>query len=345
MPVFDIGDVLENLSNRFQGLSPQRYSFLSSLCAATTLHLNFEGTETSSKRLEDALWARNQYDTIGDRSLDTLLSSFFLSIAYWCLDREKYAGFYLQETIALALARNMHREDHYQDLSVADSEYHRRIFWTLFTTERTFCLIYDKPMILRPWIRKPQNRIPGERYLIDGFVQVLGMIENLSIEQTTWTASGCVTPLSLKESLGENISNIWESESICPIQKFEALITGQWLQAKLWKLIAKPSPTPFYAAKDARQRPHPLVIGRAVLHILETFKPISRGCHGIALDRKLYDICECLCDVAPELQQFGTEFKELGRVVSGLLRVLSEFKGCTPHVLSNIQKLAQKLFL
>lgn len=118
--------------------------------------------------------------------------------------------------------------------------------------------------------------------MIGGFVRIAGMFENLSIEPSVWATAGYVTPISLKECIEEDISQIQELEDIGQIQKLELLISGRWLQAKMWKFSAKRQ-TAFYVSNDPWQLRQPVVIGRAVLDVLESFSTVLMESHSIAL--------------------------------------------------------------
>ena len=132
-----------------QKLSPQRYAFMASLCAATHIQLKLDGAPPPLKAtldgrsvmsgeelLSEAVRARTECDIIEDVSIESLLTSFFIFAAYGNLDRQKHAWFYLCQAVTMAFSLNLHREATYSELNIEEAEERRRVFWLLFVTER-----------------------------------------------------------------------------------------------------------------------------------------------------------------------------------------------------------------
>lgn len=152
MPVVNDRELLAD-SLRLDSLSPSRYAFLLSLCAATRIQLKLDNAEeydetavgintsldsplTGEALLGAAEQARLQFNVVDDLSLDTLLTSFFLFAGYGNLEKHTHAWFYLNQAISLALSIGLHSEAAYSNLEESEREIRRRIFWLLFVTER-----------------------------------------------------------------------------------------------------------------------------------------------------------------------------------------------------------------
>lgn len=152
MPVVNDRELLTD-SLRLDELSPSRYAFLLSLCAATRIQLKLDNAEeydetsvgintsldsplTGEALLTAAEQARLQFNVVDDLSLDTLLTSFFLFAGYGNLEKHTHAWFYLNQAISLALSIGLHSESAYSNLEESEREIRRRIFWLLFVTER-----------------------------------------------------------------------------------------------------------------------------------------------------------------------------------------------------------------
>lgn len=153
MPVVR-GEALYLDSQRPERLTPQRYAFLASLCAATHIQLKLDGDTpvpdpprfqttgnghslvSGEKLLSEAVRARQECDIVEGISIETLLTSFFLFASYGNLDKQSHAWFYLCQATSMAFTLGLHREPSYNDLDAEDAEERRRVFWLLFITER-----------------------------------------------------------------------------------------------------------------------------------------------------------------------------------------------------------------
>ena len=155
MPVVHREQLLSDSAEPLK-LSPQRYAFMASLCAATHIQLNLDGdgssmtepsgTDSSSTHgssslhgealLTEAVRARAELDLLSNVNIESILTSFFLFAAYGNLDKEDHAWFYLSQSISMAHTLGLHRESTYSTMDIVDAEESRRVFWLLFITER-----------------------------------------------------------------------------------------------------------------------------------------------------------------------------------------------------------------
>jgi hypothetical protein len=153
MPVIRPDQVLNDCSEP-EKLTPQRYAFIASLCAATHVQLKLDGAEAKTdasfghassdgpsamsgeELLAEAVNARKEYDISEKIDTENLLTSFFLFAAYGNLDRQDQAWFYLSQSTTMAYTLGLHRESSYSKLDGMEAEERRRIFWLLFVTER-----------------------------------------------------------------------------------------------------------------------------------------------------------------------------------------------------------------
>lgn len=153
MPVVR-GEELRVDSQHPERLSPSRYAFLASLCAATHIQLKLDGANpipdtvrlqsigdghslvSGDKLLSEAVRARQECDPVEDISIETLLTSFFLFASYGNMDKQSHAWFYLCQATSMAFTLGLHRESTYAEFSPEEAEERRRVFWLLFITER-----------------------------------------------------------------------------------------------------------------------------------------------------------------------------------------------------------------
>lgn len=153
MPVVR-GEELRLDSQQPERLSPRRYAFLASLCAATHIQLKLDGTTpvpehvrlqslgdghclfSGEKLLAEAVRARQECDAVEDISIETLLTSFFLFASYGNMDKQSHAWFYLCQSTSMAFTLGLQRESTYAEFGAEEAEERRRVFWLLFITER-----------------------------------------------------------------------------------------------------------------------------------------------------------------------------------------------------------------
>ncbi|KAI9369321.1 hypothetical protein BJX61DRAFT_549694 [Aspergillus egyptiacus] len=349
-PVLDLAEMQCRLLSGNWSSSPTQHALLLSLRAAvhaqSSLREEDGHLDACEGFLDEALWARSQsqyqaelYHKYDNNNRDNILSAFFLFMACWVLRREKYAWWYLRECIALVLSSRMHREDEYRRLEPREAEYRRRYFWALFVAERTFCLLHDKPITLRPWIRSPS--VPNafdEEGVTPDFVRLVTLFQDVCVDLSgCWTAAGFVVPVTL--SLGTTSSGNDGISAGLPIQNFEIAVSREWLRANIWKLgiPQQRASVEFVASNDnAHWRlDEPLLIGEAILGVLQSSLDTSREIWNSILEQKLCDICECLCDILPVMQTRGYPGEaNMVQVLRGLLEVLSPFQGRSTYLLS-----------
>ncbi|KAL4912481.1 hypothetical protein BDW62DRAFT_216284 [Aspergillus aurantiobrunneus] len=368
-PLFPVVDLHEiRLGLRLgHGNGSTLYALLCSLCAAVHAHLTLSSSSSEQdferedehepaceRYLHDALRARALYGTpqispqngenSDGRERDKMLSSFFLFMTYWNLRREKHAWWYLRECIALLMSSRMHREDEYEKLEPREAESRRVVFWGVFIAERTFCLLHDKPITLRPWIDLP--RLPSvldEEGMIPGFVRLVTMFQGVSLDLCgCWTAAGFVTPVTLNPAIAAAHGH-GDMDAGVPIQRLELAVTREWLRARVWKLgiPGQRSSLEFVASKEnAHWRlDEPLSIGKATHGVLQSWSHVLQDNWNEILDQKLCDICECLYDIQPVMSMRRRVGElDLDQILRGLLEALSRVGGRSAYLLSNASR-------
>lgn len=152
LPVVSGESLLKDATN-LDRLATTRLALLLSLSAATRLQLKLDGDKASGSTLPglDALdvdcpsglqflsaaeHARQHRSLAHDISQDAVLTSFFLFVSYENLHQDDQAWFYLNQSISMAILLGIDRDGSATDMSAADLNMRRRIFWLLFVTER-----------------------------------------------------------------------------------------------------------------------------------------------------------------------------------------------------------------
>ncbi|KAL4771314.1 fungal-specific transcription factor domain-containing protein [Aspergillus nidulans var. acristatus] len=349
-------------------LTPQRYAFLASLCAATHIQLKLDGAtpvadpshfqagENSSmsgeELLAEAVRARKDCDPIEDMNVESLLTSFFLFASYGNLDRQDHAWFYLCQAMSMVFALGLHRESTYAELNTEEAEQKRRVFWLLFITERGYALQQAKPVMLRNSIHKPQVLCSDDPILAYGFINLIGVFESLSVNLYDWvSAGGSVSgggnsrdgssEMPPTSAIQATLSKPISLEGVSEIQKVDILITQQWLQAMMWKLSMTRASQPGSRNETVLPFHLPVLVGKAVMSVIAEASQGAVDAHGIGMEQKLFDLGTSIADVsrslstkaASSLAESTVDPREL---LWGILSTLSRIRGSQSYLFPSL---------
>ncbi|KAJ8100844.1 transcription activator amyR [Lipomyces tetrasporus] len=359
MPVVD-GDELLSDAARLHDLPPSRYALIVALCAATRMQLGMdkvkpEGPElhvpadpglTGDVLIKMAEGALRQYSVVDDRGLDSLLASFFLFASYGNMDNFRHAWFYLNQAIFLAQSLDLTSEAGYHDLPDVEREERRRIFWLLFVTERTVALQHRRSVTLRGSITKPQVIDSNCPVVMNDFINHIRLFESLPWSLYEWQPESDkhqLKHLNLAHTINDKLCNVQPDQSVIPSQRFDTLITQQWLRISMWRLTFGKKPSSSCNNFGLLLPPAlPIDAGKIIMSALSSAGPHSKDCHGIGMEQKLFDVGLSLADSAmlPGLScsSFETSPRELLYAVIGALSVA---RGTQSHLLPNLLKYSE----
>ncbi|RKK80093.1 hypothetical protein BFJ68_g17218 [Fusarium oxysporum] len=363
MPVVDGEEILSD-AIRLDELSPSRYALVVSLCAATRIQLRMDNAkdgagegpdadiplepqltgETLISLAENAL---RQFNVIEDTSLDSILSSFFLFSSYGNLNNSHHAWFYLTQSISLAQSLDLTRQGGYINLSESEGEKRRRVFWLLFVTERTFALQHRWPVMLRSCITKPQVIDSDYPAVMHDFVNHIHLFESLPCSLYEWYPESDNYQLkdsALAYKINKQLCTIQPDKSIIESQRFDTLITQQWLRVSIWRLVFGKKLSPAYTHRLLLPADLPIDAGRIIMATLDSIDPRSKDCHGIGMEQKLFDLGISLADSAL-LPGWSCSSFEIGPrdLLSAVVRALSKARGCQSHLLPTLLKHSEAL--
>ncbi|KAL5046790.1 hypothetical protein BDW71DRAFT_59358 [Aspergillus fruticulosus] len=349
-------------------LTPQRYAFLASLCAATHIQLKLDGAtpvadpshfqtgENSSmsgeELLAEAVRARKDCDPIEDMNVESLLTSFFLFASYGNLDRQDHAWFYLCQATSMVFALGLHRESTYSELNTEEAEQKRRVFWLLFITERGYALQQAKPVMLRNSIHKPQVLCSDDPILAYGFINLIGVFESLSVNLYDWVSAGGslsgggssrdgsseMPPTSAIQAI---LSKPISLEGVSEIQKVDILITQQWLQAMMWKLSMTRASQPGSRNETVLPFHLPVLVGKAVMSVIAEASQGAVDAHGIGMEQKLFDLGTSIADVSRSLStkaanSLAESTIDPRELLWGILTTLSRIRGSQSYLFPSL---------
>ncbi|KAH0496669.1 hypothetical protein TgHK011_004020 [Trichoderma gracile] len=358
MPVVNDRQLLAD-SLRLDTLSPSRYAFLLSLCAATRIQLKLDKAEeydetavgintssldsplTGEALLGAAEQARLQFNVVDDLSLDTLLTSFFLFAGYGNLEKHTHAWFYLNQAISLALSMGLHSEAAYSNLDEGEREIRRRIFWLLFVTERTYALQHRRPVMLRNTIAKPQIVDSDCPVVMHDFVNHVRLFELLPCSLYEWQphTDGCQPQgVALSRAVSDRLSAVQPAESVMESQRFDTLVTQQWLRVSMWRLAFGSKPSLAYGGQGVLMPALglPFEAGKSIMKALGSVSQSSKDCHGIAIEQKLFDIGMSLADASMSASPLPSFEFGPNDVLCSVVKFLGRIRGCQSNLLPKL---------
>ncbi|KAJ5584241.1 uncharacterized protein N7459_004041 [Penicillium hispanicum] len=349
-------------SHQPERISPRRYAFLASLCAATHIQLKLDGANpvpdparlqsldgghalvSGEKLLSEAVRARQECDIVEDISIDNLLTSFFLFASYGNLDQQSHAWFYLCQATSMAFTLGLHRESTYSEFPVEEAEERRRVFWLLFITERGYALQQAKPVMLRSSIHKPQVLCSEDPILAFGFINLINIFEKLTSNLYDWISAGGGDGLlerpptsTIQSSLCKPIS----LDGVPEIQQVDILITQQWLQSMMWKLSMSHATQP--GSRDDAVLPFhlPVLVGKAVMGVIGTSSQGAIDAHGIGMEQKLFDMGSSVADVtrsvgSKAMSRLAESTVDPRELLWGILHTLSQIRGSPSYLFPDL---------
>ncbi|KPM42240.1 hypothetical protein AK830_g4333 [Neonectria ditissima] len=357
MPAVDGDDLLAD-AIRLDELPPSRYALIVSLCAITRIqlrmdspqscpgegpgaHLPLEPQLTGEMLIGLAENSLRQYSVIDDTSLDSILSSFFLFASYGNLDNARHAWFYLNQSISLAQSLDLTRESGYTGLPENERERRRRLFWLLFVTERTFALQHRRGVQLRSSIVKPQVVDSNCPAVMHDFLNHIRLFELLPCSLYEWQPQGDQQPddLTLTHEINNKLCSISADRSVIESQRFDTLITQQWLRVSMWRLAFGKKPSSAYNRGLLLPLSVPIDAGKMIVTALDSVGSKSKDCHGIGMEQKLFDVGISLVDSAL-LPSWSHSSFEIGprNLLHAVIRALSEVNGRPSYLLPMLLK-------
>lgn len=361
MPVVR-GEELHRDSQQPELLSPSRYAFLASLCAATHIQLKLDGSTpipdtlrlqsiddghslvSGEKLLAEAVRARRECDIVEDISIESLLTSFFLFASYGNLDKQSQAWFYLCQATSMVFTLGLHRESKYAEYPPEEAEERRRVFWLLFITERGYALQQSKPVMLRSSIHKPQVLCSEDPILAYGFINLINIFDKLTANLYDWISAGGGDGLLERPPTSVIQSSLCKPVSldgVLEIQQVDILITQQWLQSMMWKLSMSHATQP--GSRDDSVLPFhlPVLVGKAVMSVIGSASQGAVDAHGIGMEQKLYDMGSSVADVTRSLgskavDRLAESTIDPRELLWGILHTLSQIRGSPSYLFPDL---------
>ncbi|KAF5602566.1 transcription activator amyR [Fusarium pseudocircinatum] len=363
MPVVD-DDILADAA-RLDDIPPARYALILAICAATRMQLRLdkridncendlnaqipaEPRLTGDMLVNLAETSLRQYSVIDDTTLDSVLVSFFLFASYGNLNDPRHAWFYLNQSITLAQSLDLTKESGYYGLPPEQREKRRRVFWLLFVTERTFALQHRRSVMLRSTVNKPQIVDSNCPVVMHDFINHIRLFESLPYSLYEWQPEGDdqrFDDLKLVNTINEKLCSVQPDQSIIESQRFDTLITQQWLRVSMWRIAFGQNPSSASGFGLLLPPSLPMDAGKVIMSALGSVGTKSKDCHGIGMEQKLFDVGVSLADTA-QLPGWTYSALENGPrdLLSVVIHALSAVRGAQSHLLPNLLKHSETLF-
>ncbi|CAJ0545142.1 Ff.00g086150.m01.CDS01 [Fusarium sp. VM40] len=363
MPVVD-DDILSDAS-RLDELPPSRYALILAICAATRMQLRLDkGTDNYENELNSEIpnephltgdilvnlaeTSLRQYSVIDDPNLDSILVSFFLFASYGNLNDPRHAWFYLNQSITLAQSLDLTRESGYYGLPDDEREKRRRVFWLLFVTERTFALQHRRSVMLRSTVNKPQIVDSNCPVVMHDFINHIRLFESLPYSLYEWQPEGDdgrFEDLKLVHGINDKLCSVQPDQSIIESQRFDTLITQQWLRISMWRIAFGQNPSSASGFGILLPPALPMDAGKIIMSALSSVGTKSKDCHGIGMEQKLFDVGVSLADTAQLPGWSSSSIDNSPRdLLSVVIHALSTVRGAQSHLLPNLLKHSETLF-
>ncbi|TAQ85776.1 hypothetical protein B7494_g5901 [Chlorociboria aeruginascens] len=263
--------------------------------------------------MEETLRVRKSYDHLESPTLNSLVTSYFLYGSYFGLDLHNKAWFHLREATTLAHILGMQKEDTYLQLDQIEASRRRRLYWLLFTTERSYALQRHRPLSLPATISLPtQNDDPSDlqSHNLHGFIHMVSLFrpfddQFVALWNKTRTDCSPSYLATLQKQLTDALPAYLNSTDN---QTADLRTSQQWLRTMVWQLSIQNGCLSSGSEDPAMTFQYPVEIARDLLSMASQFSPQSMEIHGIALIEKLFDVACSLTDVLSLLPAHSDPF-------------------------------------
>ncbi|KAH7318080.1 fungal-specific transcription factor domain-containing protein [Stachybotrys elegans] len=295
--------------------SPDAYALLTSCCAVLSLSPDILPKPPSPGSpspilvpptdflLSETARARRYCNVAESQSLLHIQTSFFLFSAFFCMNKDDAAWFYLRESITMLQTLRLHEEATYSLLDPVDAAYGRRLFWVLFITERAYALQRHRPLTLQNTLALPcASPLCNDSDIMPGFLDLISLFGHFDTDFiASWNSSVPLaqpsesTHLSLlQELLKYALPSV---SSYAPAQQADLLISQQWLKVMVWKHCVSKALLKTASGDDSMSLTYPASIARDVVLISKLLPTKAFEANGVGILEKIFDVGCSLADL------------------------------------------------
>lgn len=293
-PVVDCDSLKTRLQNANDRVG---YALAAAICAATItqLHLSTDGSAHSPQSIAfevDSARLELEYST--HEMIDGLLTCFFMHVFYSNTGKITKSTLLLRESIAYAHILGLHQNAFYTNLDPDTTQYHLRIAWILFITDKAHSLQHDIPSTFELAPTLPELQPQEDIGLSPGFCSLCKLFQSFH--------NAC--PPDLPSEAGDyllgNISSQLSRRQEFPlcqseVQRADLVVTDSWLRVVLWKAAI-----PYV---DSTTDPNdgglsvffPTIVARDLLSKLTTLSSVALEAHGPGMVSYALGLCFVSC--------------------------------------------------
>ncbi|MCJ1478431.1 hypothetical protein MMC13_007111 [Lambiella insularis] len=312
MPVLNRAHIQQSLADMHSASAS--YCLIGSLCAFVVIQPDFhvqcneDKQRTTSMRrvaaqclrlVEETLRVWSSHDHKDNPTLTDVLIAFFLSAAYFGLEKANAAWIHLREAITLAQLLGMHDEATYHPGDV-DADFRRRLFWLLYVSERGFALHKHRPLALHTTIEYPTiTEGADDAVALTGLTCLCNLFR--IIDDTfsrVWNTARSECSSTWLAGLQRQLDEALPADLKCPeAQEADLRITKQWLKIVIWQMSTASGCLSSTSTDDFLGFTYPIDVSKEVVAITSRLSRQALEVHGVGLIEKLFDVACTLIDV------------------------------------------------
>lgn len=309
---------------------------------------------TASFLISETLRARYVCNHIESPSLTTIQTSFFLFSAFFCLGQDNSAWFYLREAVTFLQLLRLDEEETYASALAGDpvlATYSRRMFWTLFVTERAYALQRHRVPTLQKSIAQPHQDSDPQAKIIPGLSALISLFAPFNNDFfALWNHSSraSTTSAELLVRLQRMLLYTLPSTSGCnESQLADLLVSREWLKIMVWQLCVSNTMLSSSSDDESMSFKYPVTIAREVILVSQIMPLKAFEANGVGILEKVFDIGCSLADVLSLKPMFmESSALEVGPrdYLTELIRIVgTTLGGSDRHVQVLMRKAAESL--
>ncbi|KPA39722.1 sucrose utilization protein suc1 [Fusarium langsethiae] len=271
--------------------------------------------------IPETLLSRGHCKAVEHPSLIHVQTSFFLYAAFFSMDKDNSAWYYLQEAITMLQTLRLHEEVTYNDfIDPTLSIYAWRMFWVLFITERAYGLQRNRPIRLQETLELPAiDPLSQDAEILLGFHDLISLFRPFDSNFiANWNQ---LTPSTSTDSA--RLSHLQ-----C-LLKYSLPNLSNHSQVQQADLLISPS------SDDVMSLHYPASIARDIVLISQLVPTQAFEANGIGILEKVFDVG---CSLADLMLLVPPDFQASAMDVGAIDTLVEMIEACPCHQVMMMEK-------